>query len=235
MQRYFVEDKINNNFILRDTDIHHIKNVMRCKINDKIEIVYDEKVYVCNIDSIEPLLLSIVKVLEEDRALSINLSVAVPLVQEQKFDLIIQKLTELGVSEIIPVKMERSIVKLDNKKEEKKLLRWNSICKEASEQCKRVSIPNVANIISLKELGLYKRELKLICSLNDDTKDIGYYLNENIKDILFVVGPEGGFTNEEENYLIKNGFNSVSLGKRVLRLETAIIYVASIVNYIYRG
>lgn len=235
MQRYFVSDKINNNFVLKDTDIHHIKNVMRCKVNDKIEVVYERRVYVCNIDCLEPLLLSIINIFDEDRSSLVNLEIAVALVQEQKFDLILQKLTELGVSKIIPVKTERSIVKIDKKKEVKKKTRWEMICKEASEQSKRVSIPVVDDIISLKELVNYGSELKLICSLNENTKELDEYLKFNVKDILFVVGPEGGFSAKEEKFLLENKFMPVTLGKRVMRVETAVMYIASVVNYIYKG
>lgn len=235
MQRYFVKEKIDNNFILKETDIHHIKKVMRYKVNDKIEIVYKEKVYICIIDSLEPLQLTIINTLDEDKKMNVNLTVAISLVQEQKFDLILQKMTELGVNEIIPVKTERSIVKIDSSKEEKKLIRWTSICKEASEQSKRTTIPTINNITSLKEIINYKKQLNLICSLNNNTKPLGNYLSQDINNILFIIGPEGGFSAEEENFLIENGFKATTLGKRVLRVETAAIYIASIINFIYGG
>ena len=147
MQRYFVKEKNNDNFILAESDIHHIKKVMRCKNNDKIEVVYSKKVYLCNIDNIDSLTLSIIDSYEEDRESNIDLTIAVSLVQEQKFDLILQKLTELGVTSIIPIKTERSIVKIDSSKEQKKKLRWETICKEASEQSHRVTIPQIHNIM----------------------------------------------------------------------------------------
>lgn len=235
MQRYFVKEKNNHDFILTNNDIHHIKKVMRCKNNDKIEVVYNNIVYLCNIDNIEPLTLSIIDSYEEDRTGNINLTIAVALVQEQKFDLILQKLTELGINSIIPLKTERSIVKIDSSKQAKKKLRWETICKEASEQAHRVTIPEVKDIMTLKELTKSKKELNLICSLNDETKPLEQYLTSDIKDILFVIGPEGGFTPKEENFLKENGFESTTLGKRVLRVETAAIYVASIINYVYKG
>lgn len=235
MQRYFVKEKNKDNFILSDSDIHHIKKVMRCQNSDKIEIVFEKKVYLCNIDDIENLTLSILDSYEEDRESNVNLTIAVSLVQEQKFDLILQKLTELGIDNIIPIKTERSIVKLDPKKEEKKKIRWETICKEASEQSHRVTIPKVHDVITLKQLLNEKKELNLICSLNENTKPLSEYLLPNIKDILFVIGPEGGFTKKEEEFLTENGFESTTLGKRVLRVETAAIYVASIINYIYKG
>lgn len=235
MQRYFVKEKDKENFILSDNDIHHIKRVMRCKNNDKIEIVYNAKVYLCNINDIDSLSLSIVESYQEDRELNVELTIAVALVQEQKFDLILQKLTELGVTSIIPIKTERSIVKIDESKQEKKKNRWVTICKEASEQSHRVTIPEVKNIMTMKELINNKKELNLICSLNENTKPLEEYLNNDLKDILFVIGPEGGFTKKEEEFLIENGFQATTLGKRVLRVETAAIYVSSIINYVYKG
>lgn len=235
MQRYFVKEKNNNEFILEDSDIHHIKKVMRCHNNDKIEIVYKNKVYLCNIDDIDNLKLNIIDSYEEDRELNINLTIAVSLVQEQKFDLILQKLTELGVSSIIPLKTERSIIKIDQPKQGKKKIRWETICKEASEQSHRTTIPIIHNPMTLKELIENKKELNLICSLNDKTKPLQEYLTSEVKDILFVIGPEGGLTTKEEEFLVDNGFKPTTLGKRVLRVETATIYVASIINYIYKG
>ena len=235
MQRYFAKEKINDKLILYDSDIHHIKNVMRGRINDKIEVVFDDIVYLCNIDNIDPLSLSILSKTIEDKEMDIELTIAVSLVNEQKMDLILQKLTELGVSKIIPIKTERSIVRLDDKKESKKIQRWQTICKEACEQSKRTKLPKVENIMSLSELSNIETNLKLICSLNDKTKPLREYLNDNIESIIFVIGPEGGFTEKEETFLIDKGYLPVSLGKRVMRVETATIYVASIINYICEG
>ena len=235
MQRYFAKEKNEDNFILYESDIHHIKNVMRYKEGDEIEVVYEKIVYKCKIKNIFPLKLDIISSNNEDREMNLELTIAISLVNEQKMDLVLQKLTELGVSSIIPIKTERSIIKLDEKKEEKKINRWQTICKEASEQAKRTVVPKVENIISLKELSTIKSDLKLICSLNENTKSINNYLNNDLKEVLFVIGPEGGFTEKEETYLLSNDFLPVSLGKRVMRVETAAIFVASIINFICEG
>ena len=116
MQRYFAKRKEQNNLILEESDIHHIKNVMRMNINDKIEVVYDKVLYICNIDNLNPLTLSVEDTISKENKLNIELTIAIGLVKEQKIDLILQKLTELGVSRIIPVDMERSIVKLDKER-----------------------------------------------------------------------------------------------------------------------
>ena len=235
MQRYFAKEKNEDNFILYESDIHHIKNVMRYKEGDEIEVVYEKIVYKCKIKNIFPLKLDIISSNNEDREMNLELTIAISLVNEQKMDLVLQKLTELGVSSIIPIKTERSIIKLDEKKEEKKINRWQTICKEASEQSKRTIVPKVENIISLKELSTIKSDLKLLCSLNENTKSINNYLNNDLKEVLFVIGPEGGFTEKEETYLLSNDFLPVSLGKRVMRVETAAIFVASIINFICEG
>lgn len=232
MQRYFAKE-YNNNLVLQDSDIHHIKNVMRMKINDKIEVVYDNKLYICNIDNIEQLSLSIDKVIEEENKLNLDITVAIGLVNEQKMDLILQKLTELGVNKIIPLNMERSIVKLDDKRYAKKIIRWQSICKEASEQSKRTSIPEITDIMTLKELTKLDYNTKLVCSTKEKDKMLNCYLqNINKYDrIIVVIGPEGGISEREESYLLDNGFDPVSFGNLVFRVETAAIYVASIFNY----
>ena len=233
MQRYFVKEKIDNKFILEQSDIHHIKNVMRNKNNDKIEVVYDKKTFICNIDNINDCSLSIVEELEENNELDIELVVVCSLVKEQKMDLILQKLTELGVSKIIPLKTERSIVKIDEKRESKKLVRWQAICKEASEQAKRNSVPIVTDIYTLKDLIKEESDIKLLCSVNEKNNFINNYLQnyENCAKMIVVIGPEGGFSDKEEEFLVSNGYDRVSLGNRVLRVETATIYVASIINF----
>lgn len=235
MQRYFAKEKIDDKLVLSDSDYHHIKSVMRNKPGDIIEVIYQNIVNICSIITITPLELKVISKNNENNELPINLTVAVSLVNEQKFDLILQKLTELGVSTIIPIKTTRSIVKIDDNKIIKKISRWQTICKEASEQSKRTVIPKVKNIITLKELLNENIDLKLICSLNETAKPINEYLDKKCRKILFAIGPEGGFTKEEEKQLLENGFYAASLGKRVMRVETAAIYVASIINYIYEG
>ena len=235
MQRYFVQGKNGDSFILSSGDLHHIKDVMRYDVNDLIEIVYNKIIYKCKITNLLPFSLEIIDECNQDSELKVNLVVAVSLVSEQKFDLILQKLTELGVNRIIPIMTDRSIVKLDEEKVSKKLDRWRKICKEASEQSHRIIIPSVDNILDIKDIVKVKSDLKLVCSLGENVKQLNDCLDSSYSDILFVIGPEGGLSSKEEKYLLDNGFTGVSLGKRVLRVETAAIYVASIISYVYGG
>ena len=231
MQRYFIKNK---DMLLEESDIRHIKKVMRMSINDKIEVVYNNKLHICEITSLEPFNIKVIEKLDEDKKTKIELTVAVALVKEQKMDLILQKLTELGVSRIIPVSMERSIVKLDKERFNKKKLRWESICKEASEQSKRTNIPIIEDIKSIKDLTKEDADLKLVASTKEKEKLLNYYLQsiEDCAKIIMVIGPEGGISDKEEDILVSNGYNRVSFGNLIFRVETATIYVASIINYI---
>lgn len=231
MQRYFIKNK---DMLLEESDIRHIKKVMRMNINDKIEVVYNNKLHICEITSLEPFNIKVIEKLDEDKKTKIELTVAVALVKEQKMDLILQKLTELGVSKIIPVSMERSIVKLDKERFNKKKVRWESICKEASEQSKRTNIPIIEDIKSIKDLTKEDSDLKLVASTKEKEKLLNYYLQsiEDCAKIIMVIGPEGGISDKEEDILVSNGYNRVSFGNLIFRVETATIYVASIINYI---
>ena len=231
MQRYFIKNK---DMLLEESDIRHIKKVMRMNINDKIEVVYNNKLHICEITSLEPFNIKVIEKLDEDKKTKIELTVAVALVKEQKMDLILQKLTELGVSRIIPVSMERSIVKLDKERFNKKKVRWESICKEASEQSKRTNIPIIEDVKSIKDLTKEDADLKLVASTKEKEKLLNYYLQsiEDCAKIIMVIGPEGGISDKEEDILVSNGYNRVSFGNLIFRVKTATIYVASIINYI---
>ena len=203
-------------------------------INDKIEVVYDKVLYICNIDNLDPLTLSVEDTISKENKLNIELTIAIGLVKEQKIDLILQKLTELGVSRIIPVDMERSIVKLDKERFNKKKVRWQMICKEASEQSKRTDIPEITDIMSIKDLVNLDYDIKLVASTKEKDKLLNYYL-QSIKDcakIIMVIGPEGGISPKEETYLLENNYNPVSFGDLIFRVETAAIYAGAVFNFI---
>ena len=230
MQRYFIKNK---DMLLEESDIRHIKKVMRMNINDKIEVIYNNKLHICEITSLEPFNIKVIEKLDEDKKTKIELTVAVALVKEQKMDLILQKLTELGVSRIIPVSMERSIVKLDKERFNKKKVRWESICKEASEQSKRTNIPIIEDIKSIKDLTKEDADLKLVASTKEKEKLLNYYLQsiEDCAKIIMVIGPEGGISDKEEDILVSNGYNRVSFGNLIFRVEISV-YIENVLDKI---
>lgn len=235
MQRYFTNEYLNNTFTLSKEDTYHITKVMRLKVGEVIEIVYNRKVYISEIIEIDPVVSAkIVEEKTEDSEISYNVTLVQSLVKEQKMDYILQKMTELGVDKIIPYQSERSIIKI-NDKLSKKIDRWQMILKEASEQSKRIKIPKITNVLSLKELESIKGyDYKFIATVNEKQENLKKVLSKIEKGatMIIVVGPEGGFTTNEEERLIKNGFVPISLGKSVLRTETAGLFFMSAVRFI---
>ena len=228
MQRYFSEVKKDNLFLLKDEDLYHIKTVMRMNVNDEIEVVYEQKVYICKLDKNYNAIIE--QVIENNKVKKMNYVLCVPILQEQKMSFILQKATELGVDLIIPILTARSMVKVKDK-ENKKIERWKRICKEASEQSKRVTIPEVSEIKKITDLNL--DGLKIVCSTKEKDNTLKKVLKNNLKcdKIIMVVGPEGGLTLDEENKLIDLGFIPTSLGDNILRVETAPLYLLSVLNY----
>lgn len=232
MQRYFSDKLENNKFELKQDDLYHITRVMRMKSGDTIEVVYNSEVYICNLDIINNQVNVSIINKEENRLIdSLEKVLIIPLLKENKMDLILQKSTELGVSKIIPVIMERSIIKLEKDRENKKLERWNKICKEASEQSKRIDIPVITEVKTLKELEDLSG-LKIVCSTKERVNNIKNTLKSNkYNKINIVIGPEGGISPKEEEFLNSIGFTSVSLGNNIMRVETVPIYILSVLNY----
>lgn len=234
MQRYFVSNKEDNYLTLDNSDIHHIKNVMRNRVGDRIECIYNKKLYICEIEDLSSPKVKIIEQLDDNNESRLDVTIAIALVKEQKMDLILQKLTELGISKIIPVTMERSIVKLDSKKFEKKKERWEKICKEAAEQAKRNIIPEITNIYTIKQLENLSYDQKFICSTRNSKNLVNNYLQtkEACATMIFVIGPEGGISPKEEDLLESYGYIPITLGNRIMRVETAAIYIASIINFV---
>ena len=227
MQRYFSNLKKDNCLILNSDDLYHIKTVMRMK-EDLIEVVYQNKLHICKLDKDYNAL--IVEEKDDINDKKVRYTLCIPLLQEQKMSFVLQKATELGVDEIIPVLTTRSIVKI-NDKETKKIERWNKICKEASEQSKRLDIPIIQKITKIDDLKL--DGLKLLCSTQEKQNTLKNVLKKsfNYYKIIMIVGPEGGLTNEEENKLKKLDFVPITLGKNIMRVETVPIYLLSVLNY----
>lgn len=233
MQRYFL--KKENNYSLTKNDIFHILKVMRMKIFDNFEIVNEDGAFLVKINSITPFSYEIVKKIEENNELNgfIRLLYCIP--KGEKLDLVIQKSVELGVNEIVLINSSRSIAKIDNKNKDKKIERFSKIIKEASEQSKRDKLMKLDKVVDYEDISQFKADLSFIAFENESKSDeikILSYLNEiKGKCVNILIGPEGGFSNKEVEYAKNNGFILTSLGKRILRSETACFSLISLLSY----
>lgn len=235
MQRYFATGEQDRQWILEDSDYHHIKNVMRMQDGAEVEIVYQNNLYLGKIMvNGNNFVVNKYSSLETTTDKMPKVVLYIPLLKEQKMDFILQKATELGVDEIIPLILERSLIKLDENKFLKKQERWQKICKEASEQSKRTSIPKIGTLHKIDDLADVK-SVKLVCSTQEKVKNLKNIV-KSFKDcdkISVVIGPEGGLSANEELRLEQLGFIPVSLGTRIMRVETVPLFLMSVLNYEY--
>lgn len=243
MYKFFVEDnqidddKIN---IIGD-DVNHIKNVLRLAIGEKIEVcdISSSINYLCEIMENDNKLVKC-KILEElsnNNEPNVYLHIFQGLPKAEKMEMIIQKTTEIGVSEITPVVMKRCVVKLDSKSAVKKVERWQKIAEVAAKQSKRDKIPQINLPIDLKNIykNLENYDIVLVAYENEDNNGIKQVLSkisrkEKLK-VAVIIGPEGGIDETEINELQSHDIQTVSLGKRILRTETAPIVLSSVIMY----
>ncbi len=230
MYHFFVEEEQVNgeNAYISGSDVNHIVNVLRMKIGEELLIsVKGDWDYLCKIEEIENDRVNL-KLLEsmEQRELPIKLTLLQGIPKSDKLEMIIQKAIELGVSNIIPVKTNRVVVKIEEKKQASKVARWNAIAQSAAKQSKRSIIPKVLNPQTLDNaLEIVKDYgVKLLPYENADgikkTKDILNSLDSK-NNIAVFIGPEGGFEEAEVKKSTDSGFEVITLGKRILRTETA--------------
>lgn len=242
MPKFFVKSNqiVENVIDITGTDVNHITNVLRLKVNDKIQICNEETEdnYITQIieTNKENIKCKILEKLANKAEAGIDVTIFQGLPKADKMELIIQKCTELGVKEITPVQMERSIVKLDPKSEAKKIERWQKIAEVASKQCGRDRICKINNVVNIENICnmCSKYDIVLVPYENEENKSLKQELkklnSKNLK-IAIVIGPEGGFEQKEIEQLKQNGGQIVTLGKRILRTETVAIAMSSIIMY----
>ena len=241
MPRFFVDkNNISDTQIkIYGIDVNHIKNVLRMKIGEELSVCDGEGTdYGCTIAELDTneITLDINNSNASDTELKQKLYLFQGLPKSDKMELIIQKAVELGVYEIIPVQTMRSIVKIDAKKEDKKIARWQQISESAAKQSGRGIIPKIKSPISFKDALSYAKTLnasiipyeKAKCI--DKTKTIVASLKNN-ESVGIFIGPEGGFDEKEIELALSQGISPVTLGKRILRTETAGLTILSILMF----
>ena len=245
MYQFFVpvENIQGNRILITGDDVNHIKNVLRMKVGEEIAISNGEdgKEYRCGIEEIGDEIVCSLRFIKEDGVeLPSKITLFQGLPKADKMELIIQKAVELGVYEVVPVSMARSIVKLDDKKQKSKLTRWQSIAEAAAKQSKRSIIPQVQPVMTMKQALSYAGKIDMLFVPYELAEDMGKTreLFDRIKpgqSIGFFIGPEGGFDETEIRLALDNGAQPITLGKRILRTETAGMAVLSILMYQLEG
>lgn len=242
MYQFFVEPSQiqDKKVIITGSDVNHMKNVLRMKIGEEIAVKngVDGKEYRCGIEAFaqDQVVCSLRFVREEGVELPSKIYLFQGIPKADKMELIVQKAVELGVSEVIPVAVKRCVVKLDAKKAQTKVNRWQGIAEAAAKQCKRGIIPVVREPMAMKEAVAYARKL--------DVKLIPYELAEDMshtkeligaicpgESVAVFIGPEGGFEESEVAEALAAGIEPITLGKRILRTETAGLAVLSWLMY----
>ena len=243
MQRFFVKphqiDEAAHQIHITGTDVNHIANVLRMRQGEELWISDGgKKEYHCAIEVLgdEEILLHILYAQEPDYELPRRIFLFQGLPKGDKMELIIQKAVELGAYEIIPVELKRCVVRLDEKKAEKKTARWQQIAESAAKQSKRMLVPRVHPVLSYKEALAYAGQLDVLLipyelagGMDETKKIIG-----NIKggqSLGIFIGPEGGFEEEEVKMAVEKGASPITLGKRILRTETAGMAILSVLMF----
>ena len=236
---FFVDkNQIHENKIdIIGTDVNHIKNVLRKEVGDELNIVSENKEYISKIisldqDKIECELLKEIE--NEDNVPKITIFQG--LAKADKIEYIIQKCSEIGATSLVPTEMKRCVVKLDSKDKAKKLERWQKIAEVAAKQSLRFDILKVEEVQKIEDVAkrLSEFDLSIVAYENEKETSLKKVLkdvnNSNLK-IAVIIGPEGGLEMQEVELLQNNGAKVVTLGKRILRTETAPIVICSNIMY----
>lgn len=241
MYHFFAKkENIFENYILIDgDDVKHLRNVLRIRPGERIIMSSGENIdYYCVVSDIEEdrIIASIESVDKEGRELPVRIYLFQGLPKGDKMEFIIQKAVELGAYEIIPVAMKRSVVKLDSKKSESKVKRWNLIAESAAKQSKRSVLPLVNDVMTFKQAAEYAKKLDIVLMPYEcaDGMQAAKELINSIKpgqSVGIFIGPEGGFDGEELTAAHDNKFSIITLGKRILRTETAGMMLLSVLMY----
>lgn len=238
MQRYFIKNtQIHDGIIEADEVMHkHISKVMRYT-NGTHVVCIDENhnVYDCTIADVTKGILIKEKRIDENHELDIDVTLVYGLPKGDKFEFVLKKATELGVSRIVPFMCKRSIIRTDAKSLKKKYDRYNRIIQEAAEQSEREILPEITELANIKTLDQYLSEVNLVAyeeaSRSHEESTFHQALSNVTKSITIIVGPEGGFDESEIEAMEALGIKCCGLGKRILRSETAPLYMLSVIGY----
>ena len=237
MHRFFIPKPFKQEMQITGQDAHHIMDVLRMGPGDPLQVVADDGIsFLGKITAVSTNTVTVLaqEILRESHEPDVQISLLQGLAKGEKMELIIQKSVEIGVAEIFPLAMDHSVVVLDRSKAGKKTERWQKIAEAAAKQSKRDVIPAVHEVMTLGQvLQKEKWDLLLIAYESENRVSLKEVLqaHKNAKSIGVIIGPEGGLSNEEVKAAQDAGGIAVSLGRRILRTETAGLVAATAILY----
>lgn len=242
MYHFFVSPEAicDQTITITGKDVNHIKNVLRMKPGEEISVSADDSQaeYRCIVRELkdDAIICELAFIKEEGNELPSKVYLFQGLPKGDKMEFIIQKAVELGVHEIIPVEMKRCVMKLDPKKAASRIQRWQGISEAAAKQSKRTVIPEIKMPMSFKDAVKYASDCNVKLLPYEQAKGMAYTkeLIGNLKpgeSVAIFIGPEGGFETSEVEFARENGFEAITLGRRILRTETAGMVVISWIMY----
>lgn len=234
MQQYFCENPVivGEDYLLNPQHAHHAE-VVRLN-HERVRLVYQGEGFFG--ECVKEQGTYLVHVLEKDLHVNepgIAITLAPALIRREKFELVLQKATEMGVTKIVPFESSRCVVHAKKEKGDKQLARFQEIVKEAAEQCKRNVIPTVEEICSFEDLVTYKSDVNV--APYENAYGNSRFLSDAVngkQSVTIVIGPEGGFSDGEMEQFKTMGFEAVTLGSRILRAETASMYAVAVCSEI---
>lgn len=239
MHRFFVEQDYANTITLEGKLAHHIGVVLRMTVGEELKLVFDDGVIArCTLQGFEKnrVTVAAVEILAQGNEPSVQVTLGQGLAKGEKMDLVVQKAVEVGATTIIPLALENSVARFDSERSQKKVERWQKIALEAAQQSKRDAVPKVEPVQGLQQALTNDYDL-IIMAYEGETqvtlKDI--LAGKKYEKILLLIGPEGGFTEEEVELCRNKGARTVTLGRRILRTETAGLVALSCIFYEYGG
>lgn len=227
MHHYLLSNLLNGVAQFHSEDHHHIRTVMRYVTGDEVIGVFQQTAYQIRLDVTPSTITGHVIRVVNHQSSSCEIILIYGLPKADKFELVLQKATELGVTQIIPYQAQKSLVKLDSKTETLKIERWKRIVKEAVEQSERLSVPVLHPIRHQLQFSDINADLKLFAYERSTSPALLSLLQQSHKTIVMAVGPEAGWTLEEAKYFESLGYTIVSLGDTILRSETAALYMVA--------
>lgn len=243
MYQFFVEPSqiMGKRIVIQGSDVNHIKNVLRMRVGEEIAVSngVDGREYRCGIEEFtaDEVICSLRFIKEDGVELPSKIYLFQGLPKADKMELIVQKAVELGAYEIIPVAAKRCVVKLDEKKAAGKRSRWQGIAEAAAKQSKRGIIPQIREVINMKQAIAFAQQMDVRLIPYELAEDMGH-TRELIgavrpgQSVAIFIGPEGGFEETEIQEALQAGIEPITLGRRILRTETAGMTVLAWLGYL---